>query len=80
MTSSLKDATARKGDVHLLQQVNLGKEERRGILLANQSDYTMDGIEKALRVSYNDIHECERSLKNDSPHRRPPKKYGRKGG
>ena len=27
------------------------------ILLANQSSYTMEGIEKALRVSYYDIHE-----------------------
>ena len=36
----------------LLEQVNIGREERRSILLANQSNYTIEGIEKALRISY----------------------------
>ncbi|CAK9045239.1 unnamed protein product [Durusdinium trenchii] len=32
----------------LLEQVNIGREERRSILLANQSNYTIEGIEKVI--------------------------------
>ena len=57
----------------LLKHVNLSREDRRQILLANQSDYTVEGIEKALRVSYFDHHERERRSAGDwnQPVRRP---------
>ena len=45
----------------LLKNVNLTKEEKRQVLLANQSDYSLSGFEKALRVSFFDIHEREKS-------------------
>ena len=48
----------------LLKHVNLSKDERRSILLANQSNYSMEGIEKALRISYYDIHEREKSQRD----------------
>jgi len=45
----------------LLKNVNLGRDEKRQILLSNQSNYTMEGFEKALRVTYYDIHEREKA-------------------
>eukprot|EP00435_Cladocopium_sp_Y103_P068123 s744_g31.t1 len=41
----------------MLKGAGLSREDRRMILLANQSSYTMDGIEKALRTSFYDVHE-----------------------
>ena len=61
----------------LLKHVNLGKDERRQILLANQSDYTLEGIEKALRVSYFDLHERERKSPQDWNQPRRQKGKGR---
>ena len=52
----------------MLKNVNLGREEKRQILLSNQSNYTMDGFEKALRVSYYDIHERERASHGSGLH------------
>ena len=45
----------------LLKNVGLGKDEKRQVLLANQSDYSLAGFEKALRVSFFDIHEREKT-------------------
>ena len=61
----------------LLKHVNLGKDERRQILLANQSDYTVAGIEKALRVSFFDLHERERKNPQDWNQPRRSKGKGR---
>ena len=62
----------------LLKHVNLSREDRRQILLANQSDYTVEGIEKALRVSYFDHHERERRVSSDwNQSVRRPKGRGR---
>lgn len=57
----------------LLKHANLSREDRRQILLANQSAYTVEGFEKALRVSYFDHHERERRTASDwgQQHRRP---------
>eukprot|EP00435_Cladocopium_sp_Y103_P045672 s349_g13.t1 len=49
----------------MLKGAGLSREDRRMILLANQSSYTMDGIEKALRTSFYDVHEKERQ--RDAP-------------
>ena len=64
----------------LLKNINLGKDERRSILLANQSSYNMEGIEKALRVSYYDIHEKEKHAREVAPSFRKTgsKGYGRR--
>ena len=43
----------------LLKHASLSREDRRQVLLANQSDYTLEGIEKSLRISFHDIHERE---------------------
>eukprot|EP00439_Symbiodinium_sp_Y106_P051141 s6716_g6.t2 len=61
----------------LLRGVNLSKEEKRSILLANQSDYSSAGIEKALRVSFFDVHEKERS-RDWGPGARKPKGLGKR--
>ena len=55
----------------LLRHVNLSKEDRRQILLANQSSYSVEGIEHALRVSCYDIHERERQNSSSWTSRRP---------
>ena len=69
----LSDNTTMSEDLlsyFLLKQVNLGKDDRRSILLSNQSDYTIAGIEKALRISFYDVHEKERScLPRERPQR-----------
>ena len=72
----LSDNTSMSEDLRsyfLLKNINLGRDDRRSILLANQSDYTIAGIEKALRVSYYDVHEKEKKQswqpKQDKPHR-----------
>ena len=44
----------------LLKNIGLSREDKRQILLANQSSYTMEDVEKALRVSFFDVHERER--------------------
>ena len=53
----------------ILKQCNLSKDERRQILLNNQSKYDLEGIERAMRVSFYDIHEREktRASWNDRP-------------
>eukprot|EP00439_Symbiodinium_sp_Y106_P054517 s748_g7.t1 len=64
----------------LLKNVNLPKEDRRQILLACQSSYSVEAIEKALRVSYYDYHEKEKAPPRDWPgNRRPNKGYTGKG-
>lgn len=45
----------------LLRGANLSREDRRAILLANKSSYTQAGIETALKISYHDLHEREKS-------------------
>ena len=60
-----------------LQAFNLSKDDRRQILLANQSAYTVEGIERALRVSYYDIHERERQGGAAWPTKKP-KGFGKK--
>ena len=45
----------------LLKNVGLPKEDRRQILLACQSNYSVEAIEKSLRVSYYDYHEREKA-------------------
>ena len=50
--------------------------------MPNQSAYNMEGIERALRISYHDVHERERGQGKDwssSPTRRAPKGYGKRG-
>ena len=44
----------------LLENVGLSRDDRRQILPANQSNYSVECIEKALRVSFSDIHDRER--------------------
>ena len=64
----------------LLKNVNLPKDDRRQILLACQSSYSVEAIEKALRVSYYDYHEKEKAPPRDWPGtRRPNKGYTGKG-
>ena len=64
----------------LLKNVNLPKEDRRQILLACQSNYSVEAIEKALRVSYYDYHEKEKAPPREWPGaRKPYKGYGGKG-
>ena len=63
-----------------LKNAGLSREERRQILLANQSSYTMEGIERALRISYHDVHDRERAPAKDwSQSPRKPKGYGKRG-
>ena len=63
----------------MLKNVNLGRDEKRQILLSNQSNYTMEGFEKALRVTYYDIHEREKSSHGGGFHGkgRAPQRGGR---
>ena len=63
-----------------LKNVNLGKDDKRQILLANQSAYTLEGIEKALRVSFYDVREREKATRERNQHgaRRPPKGAGKR--
>ena len=57
-----------------LKNVNLGKDDKRQILLANQSAYSLEGIEKALRVSFYDVHEREKAAARDWHHAAGPRK------
>ena len=59
----------------LLKHVGITREDRRTVLLANQSNYTMEGIEKALRTSFYDLHEKERQRDQSGL----SKSWGRKG-
>ena len=62
-----------------LKNIGLSKEDKRQILLANQSTYNMEGIEKALRVSFFDVHEKEKKdWGNGQPKGRQPKGYGKR--
>ena len=56
----------------LLKRVGLNKEDRRHILLSNQSNYTLDGVSQALGVSFYDAREREKSQREWNP-------YGSKG-
>ena len=63
----------------LLKSANLSREERRQILLANQSDYSLAGIEKALRVSFFDLHEKEKGRDwSSTATRKPAKGFGKR--
>ena len=62
----------------VLKGCNLSREDRRAILLANQSAYERKGIMQSLRVSFHDLHERERS--GPGNFRRPGGKMGKKGG
>ena len=53
----------------ILKQCGLGRDERRQILLNSGSSYDLDSIERAMRVSFHDIHERERQKNFDD--RRP---------
>eukprot|EP00439_Symbiodinium_sp_Y106_P007836 s217_g1.t1 len=65
----------------LLKNANLSREDRRQILLANQSDYGLEGIEKALRVSFFDVHEKEKTREwQSTPGRKGQKGSGRRPG
>ena len=59
----------------ILKHCNLSRDERRQILLANRSAYDLDGIEQAMKVSFFDIHEREKSKKSAWESR--PKGYGK---
>ena len=68
----ITDGTSMSEDLlayFLLKNIGLSKDERRQILLANQSSYTLEGVEKALRVSFYDIHEKEKSQRDWSTRR-----------
>ncbi|CAJ1341756.1 unnamed protein product [Effrenium voratum] len=45
----------------LLKNINLSRDDRRSILLANASDFSMEGIEKAFCISFYDVHEREKA-------------------
>lgn len=60
----------------LLKNVGLSREDRRAVLLANQSTYSMEGIEKALRTSYTLI--CTREKPAEMPMGRIPSLLGRR--
>ena len=62
----------------LLKHVGLPREDRRQILLANQSNYTMEGIEQALRVSYYDVHEREKGPREWQPRAKKETYYKKK--
>ena len=62
----LDDQTSMSEDLlsyFILKQCNLSREDRRQILLANSSSYSLAGIEQAMRVSFYDIHEKEKIQK-----------------
>lgn len=64
----LDDATSMSEDLlayFILKHCNLSREDRRHILLNNNSEYTLEGIEieEAMKVSFFDIHERERQVK-----------------
>ena len=62
----------------LLRNAGLSREDRRQILLSNQSDYSLEGIEKSLRISYFDAHEKEKAPGwNHSPGKKGGKGAGR---
>ena len=46
----------------VLKNGNLSRDDKRSILLSNQSNYFLSGIEQSLRVSFYDIHEREKNL------------------
>ena len=62
----------------VLKGCNLSREDRRSILLANQSAYARQGIMQSLRVSFHDLHEREKTHPGRDL-RRPMGKGGRKG-
>ena len=74
----LDDQTRMSNDLlsyFILKQCNLSREDRRQILLSSQSKYDLDEIEKAMRISFYDIHEKEKTSK--AWESRPSKGYGK---
>ena len=66
--TDLSDGTSMTDDLKayfLLEHINLPREDRRQILLANNSVYTTAGFEKTLRISFYDVHEREKSAHRD---------------
>ena len=61
-----------------LKHVGLNKEDRRRILLSNQSNYTLDGVSQALRVSFYDVLEREKSQREWNPHGSKGQYYNKK--
>ncbi|CAJ1329760.1 unnamed protein product, partial [Effrenium voratum] len=64
----LDDQTRMSNDLlsyFILKQCNLSREDRRQILLSSQSKYDLDEIEKAMRISFYDIHEKEKTSKDE---------------
>ena len=61
----------------ILKQCNLSREDRRQILLNSQSKYDLTEIEKAMRISFYDIHEKEKSSKSSWDNRPTGKGYGK---
>ena len=62
--TDLSDGTSMTDDLKayfLLEHINLPREDRRQILLANNSVYTTTGFEKTMRISFYDVHEREKS-------------------
>ena len=62
----------------ILKGCSLSRDDRRSILLANKNAYTRTGIEQALRVSYHDLHELERTQQSRPDLRRNWNKTARK--
>ena len=47
----------------VLKQSGLSRDDRRQILLNSGSNYDLESMEKAMRVSFHDIHEKEKTFK-----------------
>lgn len=58
----------------ILKQSGLSKDDRRQILLNTGSNYDLDSFEKAMRISFHDIHEKEKSRLPDNQR---PKGFGK---
>ena len=64
----LDDGTKMSDDLlayFFLKHSGLSKEDRRQILLNSGSSYDLDSIEKAMRVSFHDVHEREKQARPD---------------
>ena len=64
----------------VLKNGNLSRDDKRSILLSNQSNYFLSGIEQSLRVSCYDIHEREKNLAKEWRGQGPPRRRGKGGG
>ena len=75
----LDDQTRMSDDLlayFILKQCNLSRDDRRQILLSSNSQYNLTEIEKAMRISFYDVHEKEKSTKS-SWDNRSSKGYGK---